>query len=60
MLYKVHSIAFRNERCYMKRRVVIYARVNVNIKMYKKWKIIMYIFSVILPLRMTQKALAYL
>ena len=34
--------------------------VNVNIKMYKKWKIIMYIFSVILPLRMTQKALAYL
>ena len=34
--------------------------VNVNIKMYKKWKIKMYIFSVILPLRMTQRALAYL
>ena len=30
MLYKVHSIACRIERCYMNRRVVIYARVSTE------------------------------
>ncbi len=30
MLYKVHSIAFRIVRCYVKKRVVIYARVSTE------------------------------
>lgn len=34
--------------------------VNVNIKMYKKWKIKMYILSVNLPLNSTQKVVSYL
>lgn len=36
------------------------AGVNVNIKMYKKWKIKMYILSVNLPLNSTQKVVSYL
>ena len=42
---------------YPKRNFLI---VNVNIKMYKKWKIKMYILSVNLPLNSTQKVVSYL
>ena len=60
--YKNHNLYLKGKEdpIDLRKRCDGTINVNVNIKMYKKWKIKMYILSVNLPLNSTQKVVSYL